>query len=62
MKHAGRAKKYTVEQLVAAAYRAARETTPKRVLAALLVSKILESWLRNSGRLDVVNGLSSSIN
>lgn len=50
-------KRYTVEELVAAAYRAAGEVTRNRLLAAVLVSKVLESWLRSSGRLDLVSGL-----
>ena len=50
-------RKYSVEELVAAAYRAAVEVTQNRMLAAILVSKILESWLLKSGRLDMVKQL-----
>jgi hypothetical protein len=50
-------KKYSVEELVAAAYRAAGEMTKNRMLAAILVSKALESWLLSSGRVDLVQQL-----
>jgi hypothetical protein len=57
MTNTHRDRKYSVEELVAAAYLAAREVTHNHVLAAILVSKTLESWLLAAGRLDVVAGL-----
>ena len=47
-------KKSNVAELVAASYSAAGELTKNPLLAAILASKALESWLLNSGRLDLV--------
>ena len=49
-----------VEELVAAAYRAAAQETRNRLLAALLASKILEDWLTISDRLDLLRQLEAT--
>ena len=52
--------RYRVEELVAAAYQAAGQGTRNRMLAALLASKILEDWLTNSDRPDLVRQLETA--
>ena len=51
---------YRVEELVAAAYRAASQATRNHMLAAMLASKILEGWLTNSDRPDLVSQLETA--
>jgi hypothetical protein len=51
---------YRVEELVAAAYRAAREETRNPWLTALLASKIVEDWLTKSDRPDLVRRLATA--
>ena len=51
---------YRVEELVGAAYRAAVQETSNRMLAAILASKILEDWLTNSDRPDLLKQLETS--
>ena len=60
MNHAIRERRYSVEELVVAAYKAATQVTRNRMLAALIVSKILESWLMKSDRQDIVEQLQSA--
>ena len=43
-----------IEDLVAAAYKAACQATPDRLLAAIIASKILEDCLLKSGRMDLL--------
>ena len=50
---------YSVAELVAAAYKAATQVTRNRMLAAMIVSKILEGWLMRSDRQDLVKKLQS---
>jgi hypothetical protein len=51
---------YRVDELVAAAYRAAQEETRNPWLVALLASKILEDWLTKSDRPDLVRRLATA--
>jgi hypothetical protein len=46
-----------VEELVAAAYKAAQQVTCNRILAAILVSKLLEEWLKRADRHDILEEL-----
>jgi hypothetical protein len=54
-----RERRYSVAELVAAAYKAATQVTRNRVLAGMIVSKILEDWLMQSDRQDLVKRLQS---
>ena len=49
--------RYTVEQLVEAAYKQARHVSSNRQVAALVASKLLEEWLAHSDRPDLVQRL-----
>jgi hypothetical protein len=60
MKFAHRKTRYRVEELVAAAYAAAGPVTHDRAIAAILVSKILEYWLANSDRPDLLKQIQST--
>jgi hypothetical protein len=60
MKRVSAKPRYRVEELVAAAYQAAGQETRNRMLAALLASKILEDWLANSDRPDLVRQLQTA--
>jgi hypothetical protein len=60
MKRAPSKSTYRVEELVAAAYQAAGQATRNRTLTALLASKILEDWLANSDRQDLVRKLAAT--
>jgi hypothetical protein len=51
---------YSVADLVAAAYVAAGQATRDRLLTAILVSKILEDWLMNSNRPDLIRQLETA--
>jgi hypothetical protein len=57
MKRANRRRRYNIEELVTAAYRAARQVTCNRLLASILVSKILEEWLERANRQDLLKEL-----
>jgi hypothetical protein len=57
MKRANSRGRYSVEELVAAAYKAARQVTCNRILAAILVSKLLEEWLKRADRHDILEEL-----
>ncbi len=59
MNHIIQGRTYSVAELVAAAYKAATQVTRNRMLAAMIVSKILESWLMQSDRQDLVRKLQS---
>jgi len=52
-------RRYNVAELVIAAYKAATQVTRNRLLAAMIVSKILEGWLVKSDRQDLVKQLQS---
>jgi hypothetical protein len=52
--------RYRIEQLVTAAYQAAGQETRNSVLATLLASKILEDWLANSDRPDLLKQLQTA--
>ena len=52
-----RERRYSVEELVVAAYKAATQVTRNRMLAAMIVSRILEGWLMKSDRQDIVEQL-----
>jgi hypothetical protein len=52
--------RYRIEQLVTAAYQAAGQETRNHMLAALLASKILEDWLTNSDRPDLLKQLQTT--
>jgi hypothetical protein len=60
MKRAPSKSTYRVEELVVAAYQAAGQETRNRTLTALLASKILEDWLSNSDRQDLVRKLAAT--
>jgi hypothetical protein len=49
--------RYTVEQLVEAAYKQASHVTRHPQVAALVASKLLEGWLEHSDRPDLVERL-----
>jgi hypothetical protein len=51
--------RYTVEQLVEAAYKQARHVSNNRQVTALVASKLLEAWLVHSDRPDLVQRLQS---
>jgi hypothetical protein len=51
---------YCVQELVAAAYQAASQATRNPMFAAILASKILEDWLTNSDRPDLVSQLETA--
>lgn len=59
MKPSHRKTRYRVEELVAAAYAAAGRVTSDRALATILVSKILEYWVANSDRPDLLKKMQS---
>jgi hypothetical protein len=59
MKHMHQRKGYRLEDLVVAAYHAAREATPDPLLATIVVGKVLEDWFRRSGRMDILAQLLS---
>jgi hypothetical protein len=60
MKRAGLKNRYSVEELVAAAYGEAGHVTRDRTLALILVSKMLEDWLKHSDRPDLVKQLETA--
>jgi hypothetical protein len=60
MKRVNSGRRYSVEELVAAAYKAARQVTCNRLLAAILVSRVLEEWLKRSDRHDILEELQST--
>jgi hypothetical protein len=60
MKSTHRKTRYRVEELVAAAYAAAGPVTHDRAIATILVSKILEYWLANSDRPDLLKQIQST--
>jgi hypothetical protein len=60
MKRTSTKSTFRVEELVAAAYQAAGQATRNHMLAALLASKILEDWLANSDRQDLVRKLAAA--
>jgi hypothetical protein len=60
MKRANSRCRYSVEELVAAAYKAARQVTCNRILAAILVSKLLEEWLKRADRHDILEELQAT--
>ena len=57
MKRAKPRGKYSIEELVAAAYKAAGQVTCNRILAAILVSRVLEEWLKKADRHDILEEL-----
>ena len=57
MKRVNSGRRYSVEDLVDAAYKAARQVTCNRLLAAILVSRVLEEWLKRSERHDILEEL-----
>ncbi len=59
MKRLNPAHGYRIEDLVTAAYKAARQVTSDPLLATMIVSAILEDWLMKSGRADLVKQLQS---
>jgi hypothetical protein len=61
MNHVRYRKGYRLEDLVVAAYNAAHETTSNQAVAAIIVTKVLEDWLRKSGRMDLVAQLRSAL-
>jgi hypothetical protein len=60
MKRTSSDQKYRVEELVSAAYRVAAQVTRNRLLTTILVSKVLEDWLENSDRPDLVKQLETA--
>ena len=60
MNRTNSARKYSVEQLVAAADKAARQVTCNRLLAAILVSRVLEEWLKRADRHDLLDELQAT--
>jgi hypothetical protein len=60
MKRVNSGRRYRVEELVTAAYKAARQVTGNRLLATILVSKLLEEWLKRSDRHDILEELQST--
>ena len=60
MKRIHSRQRYSVAELVAAAYTAAGQVTRDRLLAAVLVSKMLEDWLTHSSRPDLVKKLATT--
>jgi hypothetical protein len=57
MKRTNPSYRYSIEEFVAAAYKAARQVTSNRILAAILVSKLLEEWLKRADRHDILEEL-----
>jgi hypothetical protein len=57
MKHTSSSHSYRVEELVTAAYKAAGTATRNPLLAAIIVSKVLEHWLARAGRGDLLREL-----
>jgi hypothetical protein len=53
-------KGYRFEDLVIAAYIAAREITCDQVVAARIVTRVLEDWFMRSGRMDLMARLQSA--
>jgi hypothetical protein len=60
MKRIHSRQEYSVAELVAAAYTGAAQLTRDRLLAAVLVSRILEDWLMHSSRPDLVKVLATT--
>jgi hypothetical protein len=50
-------RRYTIEDLVAAAYKAAGQVTCNRVTAAIIVSRVLADWLARADRPDLLKEL-----
>jgi hypothetical protein len=48
---------YRIEELVAAAYKAAGPSTQNPLLTAIIVSKVLEHWLARARRPDLLREL-----
>jgi hypothetical protein len=57
MKRASHGKSYRLEDLVVAAYRAAREATSDPLLAAKIATRVLEDYFMKSGRMDLLTRL-----
>jgi hypothetical protein len=57
MKRVNSGPRYSVEELVDAAYKAARQITCNHLLAAILVRNVLEEWLKRSNRHDILEEL-----
>ena len=57
MKHTRSMRSYRIEELVAAAYKAAGPTTRNPLLTAMIVSKVLEHWLARARRPDLLREL-----
>jgi hypothetical protein len=53
-------KGYRLEDLVIAAYSAAREATCDHLLAARIVTRVLEDWFMRSGLMDLMAQLQSA--
>jgi len=60
MKRANSRCSYSIEELVAAAYKAAQQVTCNHILAAILVSKLLEEWLKRADRRDILEELQAT--
>ena len=54
MKRTRHGDSYRFEDLVLAAYNAAREATSDHLLAAILATRVLEDWFIQSGRVDLM--------
>jgi hypothetical protein len=60
MKRTPSRRRYSVEELVVAAYKAARQVTHNRRLVTIIVSKMLEDWLARSDRPDLLRQLQAT--
>jgi hypothetical protein len=61
MKRTRHGKGYKVEDLVVAAYSAAREATSDHLLATIVATRVLEDWLVKSGRMDLAVQIRSAL-
>jgi hypothetical protein len=57
MKRTHPMRSYRIEELVAAAYKAAGPAKQNPLLTAMIVSKVLEHWLARAGRADLLREL-----
>ena len=57
MRNQGSKHRYSIGELVSAAYKQAESVTRNRQVVALVASKILEDWLEHSDRPDLVRRL-----
>ena len=57
MKRTNSSRRYRIEELVTAAYKAAGPATQNPLLTAIIVSKVIEHWLARAGRTDLLREL-----